>query len=521
MIINEENFLGELRNKNIKALYYLIDHYGWIIKSIVNKSFYHLIGHKAECINYILMSIWDNINTFDIEENTFENWIASISTYETIRYKKINLGNISFKSDDSSENSSSENISKGILESDYNTELGKFIRTLSYDDGKIFSMLYIDEINFDKVKEEFSFDKNIDLKNTSSIYDSTEKYIYYLLNKSKINFNDIKRNDITEIELKKIKKKLKKSIDKRDPYYILKNIMIAMTILVIPSLYIFSKIVEQPSDVIIPARDISELLWTTKNLDKYSTVVNKSVTRNGVTIRINEVILDIDDLYASVSVYTDTKDPMILGSNSQLYINGHDASTGTMSTSVGNDQTAQFLEIHDLDKDYTGNNLKIKMIYSEIQTSTKDVKGKWVFEFDLDAEKLYKDSGNYNLNHEVKIDDNKTIKFKKYRLNDVGQRIWFDYVKNKDPMEDYQIMLKGEDDLGNKVDFNLYTKNEINGIFESDNSIQTLNEDAKELTLALYYGETPEIINGIQEDVKYRKVGKSFKINLTKLNYPK
>ena len=43
MKIKEENFILELRRKNEKALDYVIDNYGWIIKSIVRK---HLIQFK-------------------------------------------------------------------------------------------------------------------------------------------------------------------------------------------------------------------------------------------------------------------------------------------------------------------------------------------------------------------------------------------------------------------------------------------------------------------------------------------
>lgn len=37
MKINEENFLDQLKKKNEKALDYVIDTYGWIIKSVIKK----------------------------------------------------------------------------------------------------------------------------------------------------------------------------------------------------------------------------------------------------------------------------------------------------------------------------------------------------------------------------------------------------------------------------------------------------------------------------------------------------
>ena len=47
MKINEENFIIQLRRKNEKALDYVIDNYGWIIKSIVKKHLYNFVEHLS------------------------------------------------------------------------------------------------------------------------------------------------------------------------------------------------------------------------------------------------------------------------------------------------------------------------------------------------------------------------------------------------------------------------------------------------------------------------------------------
>ena len=55
MKINEENFIIQLRKRNENALDYVIDNYGWIIKSIVKKHLYNLQSVQDECINEIIL----------------------------------------------------------------------------------------------------------------------------------------------------------------------------------------------------------------------------------------------------------------------------------------------------------------------------------------------------------------------------------------------------------------------------------------------------------------------------------
>lgn len=39
MVVNEDNFILHLRKRNEKALYYVIDNYGGLIKGVIKKTF--------------------------------------------------------------------------------------------------------------------------------------------------------------------------------------------------------------------------------------------------------------------------------------------------------------------------------------------------------------------------------------------------------------------------------------------------------------------------------------------------
>lgn len=88
MSINEDNFIKCLSNKNEKALDYIIDTYGGLIKSIVNKHLYNLTIYHDECINDILLAIWNGIDKYDKRKGEFKNWLAAICKYKCIYYQR-------------------------------------------------------------------------------------------------------------------------------------------------------------------------------------------------------------------------------------------------------------------------------------------------------------------------------------------------------------------------------------------------------------------------------------------------
>lgn len=76
-----------IKNKKNKGMEMLIDQYGGFITFIVRKYLGSLKNYKEECIDNVLLDIWNNINYFDESKSTFKNWIGSIAKYKAINYK--------------------------------------------------------------------------------------------------------------------------------------------------------------------------------------------------------------------------------------------------------------------------------------------------------------------------------------------------------------------------------------------------------------------------------------------------
>ncbi|WP_275372889.1 DUF4179 domain-containing protein [Clostridium tertium] len=80
--------------------------------------------------------------------------------------------------------------------------------------------------------------------------------------------------------------------------------------------------------------DIKNYLGVNSNLDEYSTVVNEAISKNGITIQLNEVILYKDEIIVSTTIKSDKK----LGDNGNImvfgnvYINGKKVSNSAGSS---------------------------------------------------------------------------------------------------------------------------------------------------------------------------------------------
>ena len=53
----------------------LIDNYNGLLTSIIRTHLKPIRNYEEECINDVLLAIWDNIEGFNAKESSFKNWI--------------------------------------------------------------------------------------------------------------------------------------------------------------------------------------------------------------------------------------------------------------------------------------------------------------------------------------------------------------------------------------------------------------------------------------------------------------
>lgn len=84
MKANETNFIALIRQKREEGILYVIDTYGGYLHAIVRQRLSALPDQIDECMNDIFLGIWKNIDSYDADKGSFQNWIAGIARLEAI-----------------------------------------------------------------------------------------------------------------------------------------------------------------------------------------------------------------------------------------------------------------------------------------------------------------------------------------------------------------------------------------------------------------------------------------------------
>lgn len=81
----DEQIVYGVIKRDEKAFRLLVDDYGPLIRAIARR---HLSGtmYEDECVNDILLSIWQNMARYDKSKNSLRNWIGAICKYKCIDY---------------------------------------------------------------------------------------------------------------------------------------------------------------------------------------------------------------------------------------------------------------------------------------------------------------------------------------------------------------------------------------------------------------------------------------------------
>lgn len=299
--------------------------------------------------------------------------------------------------------------------------------------------------------------------------------------------------------------------------------------------------IENPSN-------ISSILGTRNSLEDYATIVDTTVSDNGIDITLKEVVLDpvTNELYILSYIKSDlinNENSDIHNfhmSNAQIYINGKSVNSGGTSKQryIG-ENIIECIQSYDIDNsiDLFGDiDLKIKFTsasyinFDEINYLSENVDensnqegiskeeiletsivlmdsiyGNWTFEFCTNGEALGMDTKIVDLgNKKISFNnDENSIILKEYIANDLSQKIIFEFENYSKLTKNGMfgiVELDGVDNLGNNISwYNSGIKTS-----ESDESIGTfelsiygvnedlvyessINENAEYLTLNLYY----------------------------------
>ena len=116
------------------------------------------------------------------------------------------------------------------------------------------------------------------------------------------------------------------------------------------------------------------------------------------------------------------------------------------------------------------------------------------------------------LDYSFNIDNTKYI-LEEFRYNPVNQNI-YGKIEDKNKGFEYDIRLKGEDNLGNKVVFYLSSSDGENLIFRYSNLYGDLADEITSINLTPYAVKFPEESGRLNND--WKEVGEEFTIYINK-----
>lgn len=82
--VNGSNFISRLKARDERALDYVIDSYGGMIRFIVRRRLASLPDQWEECENDILLAVWNESEHFDSGKNSFVGWLSAVCRYKAI-----------------------------------------------------------------------------------------------------------------------------------------------------------------------------------------------------------------------------------------------------------------------------------------------------------------------------------------------------------------------------------------------------------------------------------------------------
>ncbi len=160
MEIKEENFYQELCKENEKALEYVIDNYGSLVKTVVKRHLPGLGDYQEECMNDVFLAVWQHCCSFRPEKGSFAKWLAGVSRYKALTYKRKYLREQKILALEEIGETGRDMEEFLYLERQLSGEIEEFIQCLKEEDREIFRQVFVEEMTPDEVARKQGISKS-------------------------------------------------------------------------------------------------------------------------------------------------------------------------------------------------------------------------------------------------------------------------------------------------------------------------------------------------------------------------
>lgn len=350
------------------------------------------------------------------------------------------------------------------------------------------------------------------------------KDIYDMLNDIDIDLDELEKESFDDIEKKKIKKRFKGNFNNRNNKWIVVGASLALVVS-IGFTDGGKEVIAAVANLGMSALGIEELWGIERDISDYKTVVNEAITHSGITVQLNEVILNGDELIIS----TTYKSNIRLDEEGSGISSAHDVKINGKRYAVSgygyikksdNPYIREEVLIQKLSKsDFVGD-IEMKIVFDQFTINGEDQKTEpFVFEFITNGDELREATEIVAIEKQIELTEKESLLIKEFINNPIAQKI--SYSLNPKNGE-YIIELRGEDDLGNGIVFRnsnisdrdgyleLWSNVEIEGNKPIQEENYFISNEARTLTLTPYVRD----FNG--DTKEYKQVGETFQIEINR-----
>lgn len=342
--------------------------------------------------------------------------------------------------------------------------------------------------------------------------------IYDILNDMDINLEELSKEGFNEIEKKQIKNRFSKSNNKNKKRNKKKSIVAATIASAIIVVVLGSGVGTYAASAIrLASLDIASFLGNDKDLDKYKTVVGKTISNDGVSIQLNEVILNGNELVVSTTIKYEKGEfkTESIHSFGQVFINGKKMSEAAGGTDkITDDSAFQELMTYSLKESHFKGDLAIKIVYSSVLINGEVIKIKpCIFEFTTNGDELAIDTEEFPIKHSFTLENGSIVTLNNYVSNVIDKKIFLTIENIKKSKIVYDIKLEGYDDLGNTIRFETINMSKEKGMLKLSTVIgEEISKEATKITLVPYAVAYPKKSGRLNND--YKQVGGKFTIEI-------
>ena len=165
-LIDDHNFLEEMKMGNEEALCCVIGKYGGLVRSVIAKHLYLLKEEQEECFDDVFLNVWEHIGSFDESLSTFQNWIAGIARYRSIdylrRYRK-HFEDVVLTEEIAAED---QELLR-LMEQEISDETEAILQCLKSEDRDLFEKLFVEGMTMEAVCESFQTNPSVIYKRLS------------------------------------------------------------------------------------------------------------------------------------------------------------------------------------------------------------------------------------------------------------------------------------------------------------------------------------------------------------------